>query len=118
MRRIVAIVAALLAGSCLAESGGVRIQISNVGTAAVAEVASVSDGGKLVRLVISNTVLLPVQIESANDAVQVYASTGFVGAVTVTNLTTPVVGMVIKSGLAANLAATTNTITIRATLEK
>lgn len=114
----VAIIAAMLAFVVRAEIISVRIKADNVGTAAVASVATASDKGVLRRLVMTNSVLLPIQIESEADGVQVYASTGFVGSVTVTNLATPVAGLVIKSGLAASLAQTTNTAIIRAVLEK
>ena len=118
IKRFAIVSAILLAGIASAEMKGIKITASNVGTAAVASVASASDRGNLVRLVMSNTVLIPIQIESASDGVQVYTSTGFVGRVVVTNLSSPVVGLVVKSGLAANLAATTNTITIQAVLEQ
>lgn len=118
MIRVCAIICALVAGVAVAEIKSVRIPASNVGTSAVASVATASDRGNLVRLVMSNSVLLPIQIESEGDGVQVYASTGFVGRVTVTNISAPVVGIVVKSGLAVNLAATTNTIEVKAILEE
>lgn len=118
MIRFCAIICALVAGVAVAEIKSVRIPAGNVGTSAVASVATASDRGNLVRLVMSNSVLLPIQIESEGDGVQVYASTGFVGRVTVTNISAPVVGIVVKSGLAVNLAATTNTIEVKAILEE
>lgn len=118
MIRKCAIICALIASGAYAELISVRIPASNVGTSAVASVATASDRGNLLRLVMSNSVLLPIQIESQGDGVQVYASTGFIGRVSVTNLSTPVIGIVIKSGLAANLAATTNTIEVKAVLDK
>ncbi len=118
MIRVCAIICALVAASVYAEIKSVPLRYSNVGTSAVASVVSASDRGNLVRLVMSNSVLLPIQIESQGDGVQVYASTGFVGRVTVTNLSAPVVGIVVKSGLAVNLAATTNTIEVKAILEE
>ena len=116
--RAIICAAAMLAGAAFASSESVRLTASNVGTGAVASVASASDRGNLVRLVMTNSVLLPIQIESASDGVQVYASTGFIGRVVVTNLSTPVIGLVVKSGLAANLASTTNTVEIKAVLDK
>mgnify|MGYP003344765626 CR=1 FL=1 len=113
-----AIIAAIIATVANGEIVPVRIPVSNVGTAAVATVATTSDRGILHRLSITNSTLLPVQIESQNDGVQIYATTGLVGMATITNLATPIAGFVIKSGLATNLNQTTNTITIKATLEK
>lgn len=118
IKRFAIVSVLLLAGIASAEMKGIRIPASNVGTAAVASVATSSERGNLVRLMLTNSVLLPIQIESASDGVQVYASTGFIGRVVVTNLSTPVIGLVVKSGLAANLAATTNTIIIHAVLEQ
>lgn len=118
MIRIAVITLALIAGVAGAEISGLRLDATNVGTGAVASVVSASDCGNLLRLQVSNSVLLPVQIESANDNVQIYATTGLVGSVTITNMSTPFAGITVKSGLAANLAATTNRITIRMTLEK
>ena len=120
MIRRAAIVAVLLAAiGAGAEMVGIRIKADNVGTSAVAQVATASERGDLRRLVITNSTLLPVQIESASDGVQVYATTGLLGRVVVTNLSAvPVVGIVVKSGLATNLNQTTNSIIINAILEK